>query len=140
MGETRRKQPFSSRRIRGNQRSRFTLAVRLPVAPLRPTNRETVEPRAFAWPQLLRPHNKRIAEASSPSAPLPTAVIEVRHRHKYPAQAPVLVPRRPLGRSGDVEDQNLKAGIRDLAPRALSSPGQVVAAAAPSEKRNQPAW
>src|SRR6516225_1874770 len=86
---------------RCNQRSRFTLAVRLPVAPLRPTNRETVEPRAFARPQLLRPHNTRIAEASSPSAPLPNAVIEVRHRHKYPARAPVLVPRRPLGRSGD---------------------------------------
>src|SRR6516225_11391408 len=82
---------------RCNERSRFTWAVRLPVAPLRPTNRETVEPRAFARPQLLRPHNTRIAEASSPSAPLPNAVIEDRHRHKYPGRAPVLVPRRPLG-------------------------------------------
>src|SRR5215472_14333334 len=81
--------------------TQFTWAVRLPVASLRPTNRETVEPGAFAWPQLSRPHNTRIAEASSPSAPLPNAVIEDRHRHKYPARAPVLVPRRPLGRSGD---------------------------------------
>src|SRR5215470_4196582 len=76
-------------------------AVRFAVAPLRPTNRETVEPRAFAWPQLLRPHNTRIAEASSPLAPLSTAVIEDRHRHKHPARALDLVPRRPLGRSGD---------------------------------------
>src|SRR5215510_9281501 len=43
--------------------SRFTWAVRLPVAPLRPTNRETVEPRAFAGPRMSRRHNTRTAPA-----------------------------------------------------------------------------
>ena len=73
---------------------------RLPVAPLRPTNRKTVEPRASAWPPLSRPHDTRIAEASSPSAPLPTAVIEDRHRHKYPARAPYGARPHPRGIAG----------------------------------------
>lgn len=54
-------------------------ATRFRVAPLQPTNPETVGPRAFVGPRLSRRHSTRIARASSPSAPLPDAVREARH-------------------------------------------------------------
>src|SRR6516162_3563992 len=82
-------------------RARSTLAIRLPVVPLRPTNLETAEPQPFAALRMSPRRSMRIALARLPKAALPASSTEGRPQHKYPAQAPALVPQQPHAQSGD---------------------------------------